>query len=28
MHAQRDEVLALMEKLELTGWKAGEPLPA
>jgi UDP-N-acetylmuramyl tripeptide synthase len=27
VHAQREEVLALMEKLELTGWKAGRELP-
>jgi UDP-N-acetylmuramyl tripeptide synthase len=27
VHAQRDEVLALMEKLELGGWRAGSPLP-
>ena len=27
VHAQRDEVLALMERLEVGGWKAGHPLP-
>jgi UDP-N-acetylmuramyl tripeptide synthase len=27
VHAQRDEVLALMERLEVRGWKAGAALP-
>ncbi|MEA2604732.1 MAG: cyanophycin synthetase [Acidobacteriota bacterium] len=26
-HTQRDEVLALLDRLQATGWQAGEPLP-
>jgi cyanophycin synthetase len=28
LHAQRDDVLALLDRLREAGWRAGEPLPA